>query len=154
MRFSAFYRTALLLVGLVISGISLSHAADWPRQLPTAAARTRWNISHCALCPPASRSPVLCSLLMRPSLPAVPRHRITVLVTLRAFTPVERRRQRTQTEPPVYWRAERRSRCSTNAGSDSGQRHRGDSALALYDQLSTIAPTLIINYDDKAGSHC
>lgn len=33
MRFSAFYRTALLLVGLVISGISLSHAADWPRQV-------------------------------------------------------------------------------------------------------------------------
>ncbi|KXA02096.1 ferrienterobactin-binding periplasmic protein [Citrobacter koseri] len=26
----------------------------------------------------------------------------------------------------------------------------GDSALALYDQLSTIAPTLIINYDDKS----
>lgn len=30
----------------------------------------------------------------------------------------------------------------------------GDSALALYDQLSAIAPTLIINYDDKAGRHC
>ena len=27
----------------------------------------------------------------------------------------------------------------------------GDSAPALYDQLSAIAPTLIINYDDKAG---
>ncbi|WP_436873370.1 Fe2+-enterobactin ABC transporter substrate-binding protein [Kosakonia sacchari] len=26
----------------------------------------------------------------------------------------------------------------------------GDSALPLYDQLSTIAPTLIINYDDKS----
>lgn len=26
----------------------------------------------------------------------------------------------------------------------------GDSALALYDQLATIAPTLIINYDDKS----
>ena len=26
----------------------------------------------------------------------------------------------------------------------------GDSALALYDQLSTIAPTLIVNYDDKS----
>ncbi len=26
----------------------------------------------------------------------------------------------------------------------------GDSALALYDQLSTIAPTLVINYDDKS----
>jgi iron complex transport system substrate-binding protein len=26
----------------------------------------------------------------------------------------------------------------------------GDSALTLYDQLSTIAPTLIINYDDKS----
>lgn len=26
----------------------------------------------------------------------------------------------------------------------------GDSALALYDQLSPIAPTLIINYDDKS----
>ena len=26
----------------------------------------------------------------------------------------------------------------------------GDSALALYDQLSAIAPTLIINYDDKS----
>ncbi|ETD64830.1 Fe2+-enterobactin ABC transporter substrate-binding protein, partial [Escherichia coli] len=25
----------------------------------------------------------------------------------------------------------------------------GDSAMPLYDQLSTIAPTLIINYDDK-----
>lgn len=30
----------------------------------------------------------------------------------------------------------------------------GDSALALYDQLSAIAPTLIINYDDKAGRNC
>lgn len=30
----------------------------------------------------------------------------------------------------------------------------GDSALALYDQFSAIAPTLIINYDDKAGRHC
>lgn len=26
----------------------------------------------------------------------------------------------------------------------------GDSALALYDQLSTIAPTLVLNYDDKS----
>lgn len=26
----------------------------------------------------------------------------------------------------------------------------GDSALSLYDQLSTIAPTLVINYDDKS----
>jgi iron complex transport system substrate-binding protein len=26
----------------------------------------------------------------------------------------------------------------------------GDSAMTLYDQLSTIAPTLIINYDDKS----
>lgn len=26
----------------------------------------------------------------------------------------------------------------------------GDSAMALYDQLSTIAPTLVINYDDKS----
>ncbi len=26
----------------------------------------------------------------------------------------------------------------------------GDSALALYDQLSSIAPTLIVNYDDKS----
>ena len=26
----------------------------------------------------------------------------------------------------------------------------GDSALTLYDQLSTIAPTLVINYDDKS----
>ena len=26
----------------------------------------------------------------------------------------------------------------------------GDSALALYDQLSTIAPTLVVNYDDKS----
>lgn len=26
----------------------------------------------------------------------------------------------------------------------------GDSALALYDQLSAIAPTLVINYDDKS----
>lgn len=26
----------------------------------------------------------------------------------------------------------------------------GDSALALYDQLSSIAPTLVINYDDKS----
>ncbi|CAI8857422.1 Fe2+-enterobactin ABC transporter substrate-binding protein [Kosakonia quasisacchari] len=26
----------------------------------------------------------------------------------------------------------------------------GDSALALYDQLSTIAPTFVINYDDKS----
>ncbi len=25
----------------------------------------------------------------------------------------------------------------------------GDSALALYDQLSAIAPTLVINYDDQ-----
>lgn len=26
----------------------------------------------------------------------------------------------------------------------------GDSAIALYDQLSTIAPTLVVNYDDKS----
>lgn len=26
----------------------------------------------------------------------------------------------------------------------------GDSALPLYDQLKTIAPTLVINYDDKS----
>lgn len=30
----------------------------------------------------------------------------------------------------------------------------GDSALPLYDQLKTIAPTLVINYDDKAGKPC
>jgi iron complex transport system substrate-binding protein len=30
----------------------------------------------------------------------------------------------------------------------------GDSALSLYDQLSTIAPTLVINYDDKSWQAC
>jgi iron complex transport system substrate-binding protein len=30
----------------------------------------------------------------------------------------------------------------------------GDFALPLYDQLKTIAPTLVINYDDKSWQPC
>lgn len=124
MQLPAFYRTALLLVGLSLSGISLSHAADWPRQV------TDSRGTHTLEQKPqriVSTSVTLTGSLLAIDAPIIasgattPNNRIG---DAQGFTPVERGGKSPQAEPSVYWRTERRGRCRTNAGPDSDQRHR------------------------------
>lgn len=125
MSLPSFCRTVLLLAGLSLSGISSGHAADWPRQVTDS--RGTHTLEH----KPqriVSTSVTLTGSLLAIDAPVIasgattPNNRIG---DAQGFTPVERSGKRTQTEPPVYRRTERRGRRSSNAGFDSGKRHRG-----------------------------
>ena len=151
MRLAPLYRNALLLAGLLLSGISAVQAADWPRQI------TDSRGTHTLESQPqriVSTSVTLTGSLLAIDAPVIasgattPNNRVADdQGFLRQWSKVakERKLQRLYIGEP-------------NAEAVAAQMPDlilisatgGDSALALYDQLSTIAPTLIINYDDKS----
>ena len=108
MRLAPLYRNALLLTGLLLSGIAAVQAADWPRQI------TDSRGTH--------------------TLESQPQRIVSTSVTLTGSL--------LAIDAPVI--ASGATTPNNRVADDQ------DSALALYDQLSTIAPTLIINYDDKS----
>ncbi len=120
MRLAPLYRNALLLTGLLLSGIAAVQAADWPRQI------TDSRGTH--------------------TLESQPQRIVSTSVTLTgSLLAKERKLQRLYIGEPSA-EAVATQMPDLILISATG----GDSALALYDQLSTIAPTLIINYDDKS----
>ncbi|MFR4488263.1 MAG: Fe2+-enterobactin ABC transporter substrate-binding protein [Escherichia coli] len=151
MRLAPLYRNALLLTGLLLSGIAAVQAADWPRQI------TDSRGTHTLESQPqriVSTSVTLTGSLLAIDAPVIasgattPNNRVADdQGFLRQWSKVakERKLQRLYIGEPSA-EAVATQMPDLILISATG----GDSALALYDQLSTIAPTLIIT-DDKAG---
>lgn len=119
MRLASLYRNALLLTGLLLSGIAAVQAADWPRQI------TDSRGTHTTESQPqriVSTSVTLTGSLLAIDAPVIasgattPNNRVADDQWL--FTPVEQGGERTQTATALYRRTECRSRCRANAGSD------------------------------------
>ena len=151
MNFSSFWRAAALIASLSISGLSSAQAADWPRQVtdshgvhtleqkPTRIVSTSVTLTGSLL---AIDAPVIASGATTPN------NRVAdAQGFLRQWGDVAKARHVTRLyigEPSAEAVAAQMPDLILISATG------GDSALALYDQLSTIAPTLIINYDDKS----
>ena len=151
MSLPSFCRTVLLLAGLSLSGISSGHAADWPRQVTDS--RGTHTLEH----KPqriVSTSVTLTGSLLAIDAPVIasgattPNNRIgDAQGFLRQWSEVAKERKLSRLyigEPSAEAVAAQMPDLILISATG------GDSAMTLYDQLSTIAPTLIINYDDKS----
>ena len=150
MNFSALWRAAALIAGLSVLGLSSAQAADWPRQItdsrgvhtlehkPTRIVSTSVTLTGSLL---AIDAPVIASA-------TTPNNRVAdAQGFLRQWGDVAKARNVTRLyigEPSAEAVAAQMPDLILISATG------GDSALALYDQLSAIAPTLIINYDDKS----
>ncbi|EML4682948.1 Fe2+-enterobactin ABC transporter substrate-binding protein [Citrobacter amalonaticus] len=144
-------RLPSLLVTLFVFGFSSAHAADWPRQVTDI--RGNHTLEH----KPeriVSTSVTLTGSLLAIDAPVVasgattPNNRVADdQGFLRQWGDVAKARKLTRLyigEPNAEAVAAQMPDLILISATG------GDSALALYDQLSPIAPTLIINYDDKS----
>ncbi len=137
-RLAPLYRNALLLTGLLLSGKSQFRPPTGRVRLLTAgalipgkpAAAYCFHQRHPDRLTAAIDAPVIASGATTPN------NRVAVT---RAFYASGARWRKNANCNGLYRRTERRSRCRANAGSDFNSATGGDSALALYDQLSTIA---------------
>lgn len=140
-----------LLIMLFVFGFSLAHAADWPRQIIDSRG------THTLESKPArivSTSVTLTGSLLAIDAPVVasgattPNNRVADdQGFLRQWGDVAKARKLTRLyigEPSAEAVAAQMPDLILISATG------GDSALALYDQLSAIAPTLVINYDDKS----
>ena len=151
MRFPALFRNTLLLSGLFVLGLASSAAADWPRQVtdsrgvhtleskPTRIVSTSVTLTGSLL---AIDAPVVASGATTPN------NRVAdAQGFLRQWGDIAKQRKVARLyigEPSAEAVAAQMPDLILISATG------GDSALALYDQLSAIAPTLIINYDDKS----
>ncbi|OBS89969.1 Fe2+-enterobactin ABC transporter substrate-binding protein [Enterobacter roggenkampii] len=151
MKFPAVFRNPLLLLSLFVLGLTSAAAADWPRQV------TDSRGVHTLESKPTRI--VSTSVTLTGSLLAID----ALIVASGATTPNNR-----VADGQGFLRqwgdiAKQRKVARLYIGEPSAEAVAaqmpdlilisatgGDSALALYDQLSAIAPTLIINYDDKS----
>lgn len=151
MKFPAVFRNPLLLLSLFVLGLTSAAAADWPRQVtdsrgvhtleskPTRIVSTSVTLTGSLL---AIDAPVVASGATTPN------NRVAdAQGFLRQWGDVAKARNVTRLyigEPSAEAVAAQMPDLILISATG------GDSALALYDQLSAIAPTLIINYDDKS----
>ncbi|HDR2627668.1 Fe2+-enterobactin ABC transporter substrate-binding protein [Enterobacter cancerogenus] len=151
MKFPAICRNALLLTALFVLGLTSAAAADWPRQVsdshgvhtleskPTRIVSTSVTLTGPLL---AIDAPVVASGATTPN------NRVAdAQGFLRQWGDVARQRKLARLyigEPSAEAVAAQMPDLILISATG------GDSALALYDQLSAIAPTLVINYDDKS----
>ncbi|MFJ2975588.1 Fe2+-enterobactin ABC transporter substrate-binding protein [Kluyvera sp. NPDC087067] len=151
MNFTALWRSVALLAGFSVLGLSSAHAADWPRQItdsrgvhtlehqPTRIVSTSVTLTGSLL---AIDAPVIASGATTPNNRVADDQGF-----LRQWGEVAKARKLTRLyigEPSAEAVAAQMPDLILISATG------GDSALALYDQLSTIAPTLIVNYDDKS----
>ncbi|HGK7504520.1 Fe2+-enterobactin ABC transporter substrate-binding protein [Kluyvera cryocrescens] len=151
MNFTALWRTAALLAGFSVLGLSSAQAADWPRQItdshgvhtlehkPTRIVSTSVTLTGSLL---AIDAPVVASGATTPNNRVADDQGF-----LRQWGDVAKARKLARLyigEPSAEAVAAQMPDLILISATG------GDSALALYDQLSTIAPTLIVNYDDKS----
>lgn len=151
MKFPVFFRNTLLFSGLCLLGLTSALAADWPRQVTDS--RGAHTLEHKPL-RIVSTSVTLTGSLLAIDAPVVasgattPNNRVADdQGFLRQWGEVAKQRQLARLyigEPNAEAVAAQMPDLILISATG------GDSALALYDQLSTIAPTLIINYDDQS----
>ena len=151
MKIAALYRNALLLTGLFVLGLTSAVAADWPRQVtdsrgvhtleskPTRIVSTSVTLTGSLL---AIDAPVVASGATTPNNRVADGQGF-----LRQWGDLAKQRKvaRLYIGEPSAEAVAAQMPDLILIGAPGG-----DSALALYDQLSAIAPTLIINYDDKS----
>lgn len=151
MKYPALFRNTLLLPGLFVLGLASAIAADWPRQVtdsrgvhtlerkPTRIVSTSVTLTGSLL---AIDAPVIASGATTPN------NRVAdAQGFLRQWGDIAKQRKVARLyigEPSAEVVAAQMPDLILIGATG------GDSALALYDQLSAIAPTLIINYDDKS----
>ena len=151
MKLPAVCRHALLLAGLFVLGLTSATAADWPRQvtdsrgvhtlesMPTRIVSTSVTLTGSLL---AIDAPVVASGATTPN------NRVAdAQGFMRQWGDIAKKRQVSRLyigEPSAEAVAAQMPDLILISATG------GDSAVALYDQLSAIAPTLIINYDDKS----
>lgn len=151
MTLPSIYRKALVMLGIIVLGLTSAQAADWPRQV------TDSKGSHTLEQKPlriVSTSVTLTGSLLAIDAPVVasgattPNNRFADdQGFLRQWSDVAKKRQLARIyigEPNAEAVAAQMPDLILISATG------GDSALALYDQLSAIAPTLVINYDDKS----
>lgn len=151
MKLPAVCRNTLLLMGLLISGLTSALAADWPRQVtdshgthtleskPTRIVSTSVTLTGSLL---AIDAPVIASGATTPNNRVADDQGF-----LRQWGEVAKQRKLARLyigEPSAEAVAAQMPDLILVSATG------GDSAVALYDQLSAIAPTLVINYDDKS----
>ena len=151
MNFSTFCRRTLLASGLAIFGISSALAADWPRQITDSRGPHTLEGQPLRI---VSTSVTLTGSLLAIDAPVVasgattPNNRVADgQGFLRQWSDVAKARKLSRLyigEPSAEAVAAQMPDLILISATG------GDSAMMLYDQLSTIAPTLIINYDDKS----
>ncbi|HFV9224096.1 Fe2+-enterobactin ABC transporter substrate-binding protein [Enterobacter roggenkampii] len=151
MKFPAVFRNPLLLLSLFVLGLTSAAAADWPRQVtdsrgvhtleskPTRIVSTSVTLTGSLL---AIDAPVVASGATTPNNRVADGQGF-----LRQWGNIAKQRKVARLyigEPSAEAVAAQMPDLILISATG------GDSALALYDQLSAIAPTLIINYDDKS----
>ncbi|WOZ76330.1 Fe2+-enterobactin ABC transporter substrate-binding protein [Kosakonia sacchari] len=151
MRFSLWSRKPLVFLSIFVLGLTSATAADWPRQV------TDSHGTHALTSKPlriVSTSVTLTGSLLAIDAPVIasgattPNNRFAdEQGFLRQWGDIARQRNVARLyigEPNAEAVAAQMPDLILISATG------GDSALPLYDQLSTIAPTLIINYDDKS----
>ncbi|MGY0113912.1 Fe2+-enterobactin ABC transporter substrate-binding protein [Enterobacter roggenkampii] len=151
MKFPAVFRNPLLLLSLFVLGLTSAAAADWQRQVtdsrgvhtlehkPTRIVSTSVTLTGSLL---AIDAPVVASGATTPNNRVADGQGF-----LRQWGDMAKQRKVARLyigEPSAEAVAAQMPDLILISATG------GDSALALYDQLSAIAPTLIINYDDKS----
>ena len=151
MKFPAVFRNPLLLLSLFVLGLTSAAAADWPRQVtdsrgvhtleskPTRIVSTSVTLTGSLL---AIDAPIVASGATTPNNRVADGQGF-----LRQWGDIAKQRKVARLyigEPSAEAVAAQMPDLILISATG------GDSALALYDQLSAIAPTLIINYDDKS----
>ena len=151
MKFPAVFRNPLLLLSLFVLGLTSAAAADWPRQVtdsrgvhtleskPTRIVSTSVTLTGSLL---AIDAPIVASGATTPNNRVADGQGF-----LRQWGDMAKQRKVARLyigEPSAEAVAAQMPDLILISATG------GDSALALYDQLSAIAPTLIINYDDKS----
>ncbi len=151
MKIPAFLRSLLLMLGLLLFGLQAAFSANWPREV------TDVHGSHTLAHKPlriVSTSVTLTGSLLAIDAPVVasgataPNNRVADgQGFLRQWGDIAKQRKVARLyigEPSAEAVAAQMPDLILISATG------GDSALALYSQLSTIAPTLVINYDDKS----
>jgi ferric enterobactin transport system substrate-binding protein len=150
-KFPVFFRNALLITGLSLLGLTSALGADWPRQVTDS--RGTHTLDHKPL-RIVSTSVTLTGSLLAIDAPVIasgattPNNRVAdAQGFLRQWSEVAKQRKLARLyigEPNAEAVAAQMPDLILISATG------GDSALALYDQLSTIAPTLVINYDSQS----
>ncbi|MGU3413366.1 Fe2+-enterobactin ABC transporter substrate-binding protein [Enterobacteriaceae bacterium C34A] len=151
MKFPALFRSTLLISGLCLLGLSSAFAADWPREVTDSRGTHQLENKPLRI---VSTSVTLTGSLLAIDAPVIasgattPNNRVADgQGFLRQWGDIAKQRHVARLyigEPNAEAVAAQMPDLILISATG------GDSALALYDQLSTIAPTLIINYDSQS----